>query len=164
MNVYACSWLLLTMVCVEQAIMDYFAWNARREDARVISRQFKTLFFHLYLTKMRCSVLEKVSCFIWRASNFISGTLKWKRSQKIFQIFVLPPHIFSAKRIHLNLPLFAYSFDCPFQLMKSHMKGFTQSSQSQSLVIQLQQNYFLKYWGLFFFFPFFFLVSMIVCV
>lgn len=152
--------------------MDCFAWNAKRKNARVISRQLKTLFFFLYPTKMKCSMLEKISCLIWRASHFIGGTLKWNILKNISDFCSSPPDFFN-QTIHLNLTPFAYSFVCPFQLIKSHMKGFTQSCQSQSLLIQLQQNYFLKYWvqgrsflvGFFFsFFSFFFLVSMIVCV
>jgi len=48
-----------------------FCLNVKND---VISRQLKTLFFCLYFIKMKCSVLEKMSCLIQRENHFIGGT------------------------------------------------------------------------------------------
>lgn len=87
--------------------------------------------------------------------------------------FVPPFHNYSTKCIHLNLIMFAYSLFGFFQFIKSHLKGFTQSSKSYSIVMitielfskVLKAGNEFPWW---FFFPhfslFFFLVSLIVCV
>lgn len=49
--------------------------------------------------------------------------------------FVPPFHNYSTKCIHLNLIMFAYSLFGFFQFIKSHLKGFTQSSKSYSIVM-----------------------------
>lgn len=85
--------------------------------------------------------------------------------------FFPPFHNYSTNCIHLNLIMFAFSFFGSFQFIKSHIKGFIQSSESYSVVVITIELYskVLKAGNEFpwwFFSPFFsfLLVGVIVCV
>lgn len=98
LNLHECVCIQLVVVNGEVCVLGYygiFCLNCKRGgNEKVISNCPKKVFFQLYPTKMKCSVLEQTSCLIQTAIHFVWGTLKWNISFKNISDFCSSPVCF----------------------------------------------------------------------
>lgn len=64
LNVRACNWLLLTLMFVQQAIMDYFPQHQKRSNARALFPATQNTVFPSLPQQNKMSSALEMFCFI----------------------------------------------------------------------------------------------------